>query len=81
MPLIVDDSRRFVPFVVDVTGNIGPLGTAFIERLHDIAKTNCPRFKTLFKRDLSLIMAGEVSDTITKFNAKQWSVVDEGNMG
>ena len=81
LPLIVEDSRRFVPFVVDITGNIGPLGIAFIDRLHEIAKTNCPRFKTLFKRDLSLIMASEVSDTIVKFNTRQLTVAGEGNTG
>ncbi len=64
IPLLVEDSRRFVPFVVDVCGNIGPLGEAFIDRLHEMAKTTCPRFKILFKRDLSLVLAREVSSTI-----------------
>ncbi len=67
--------------MVDVCGNIGPLGEAFIDRLHEMAKTTCPRFKILFKRDLSLVLAREVSSTITMFNTRQKAVVDEGNVG
>ena len=81
IPLLVEDSRRFVPFVVDICGNIGPLGEALIDRLHEAAKAKCPRFKTLFKRDLSLIIAREVSSTITTFNVRQRAVVGAGNTG
>ena len=69
-----------MPFVVDICGNIGPLGEALIDRLHEAAKAKCPRFKTLFKRDLSLIIAREVSTTvITMFNVRQRAVVGAGN--
>ncbi len=67
----VVDSDRFVPFVLDITGNIGKRGKNFIEKLAKLAKDCYPQFKAHITRDISLLMAREVSDSILNFNFRR----------
>jgi hypothetical protein len=57
-----------IPFVIDVTGNIGPSGLAFIDTLHSFAKEKCPLFKQIFLRRINVALAHGLAKTILSFN-------------
>ena len=66
----VVNSDRFVPFVLDITGNIGKRGKDFIDKLSKQAKSY-PQFKAHISRDISMLMAREVADSILNFNFRR----------
>ncbi len=63
-------SDSFVPFAMDITGNIGKRGKTLIDKLAKLNKTY-PQFKSHFNRDLSMLMAREVADSILNFNFRR----------
>jgi len=66
----VVNSDRFVPFVLDVTGNRGKRGKDFIDKLSKQAKSY-PQLKAHISRDISMLMAREVVDSILNFNFRR----------
>ena len=63
---------KFVPFVLDITGNLGKKGTELINKLAKLAK-NYPKFQSHFNRDLSMLLAKEVAESILHFNFRRTS--------
>ena len=59
---------RMVPFVLDVTGNIGPSGLSFIDKLQSFAEEKSPLFKQIILRRLNVALAFGLAKTILSFN-------------
>jgi hypothetical protein len=59
---------RMIPFVIDVTGNIGPSGLAFIDKLHSFAEEKFPLFKQIILRRINVALAFGLAKTILSFN-------------
>jgi len=57
-----------IPFVIDVTGNIGASGLSFIDLLHSFAKEKCPQFKQIFHRRINVALTYGLAKTILSFN-------------
>ncbi len=62
---------RFVPFVLDITGNLGPTGREFVNRLSTLANGKIHNFKPSFYRDLSLLLTREIAETVLIFNYRR----------
>ena len=62
---------RFVPFVLDITGNLGPTGREFVNRLSILANGKIHNFKSSFYRDLSLLLTREIAETVLIFNYRR----------
>jgi hypothetical protein len=60
---------RLIPFVLDVTGNIGPCGLAFIDKLHSFAEAKYPFFKLKLFRRINVALAFGLAKTVLSFNS------------
>ena len=57
-----------VPFVMDVTGNIGKRGTEFIDILSNLTKDTCPEFGVKVYRTVNVALARGLAKTVLAFN-------------
>jgi hypothetical protein len=63
-----DNSREFIPFVMDVSGTFGKRALDFINYLHGLEsnKSNC--FRSLVFKNLNVVLASGLAKTIFTFN-------------
>jgi len=57
-----------VPFVMDITGNIGKRGIEFINTLSNLTKDTCPEFGTRLYRRINVALARGLAKTVIAFN-------------
>jgi hypothetical protein len=62
-----DDPNRFIPFIVLTSGNIGPRGTSWIEKLAGMSKLSPEVFSTYLKRRISVALAKALYQTACDF--------------
>ena len=77
------NDKSLIPFVFDVTGNIGPKGLDFVEVLHAYAKFKCPKFREILNRRLNVALAQGLAKTVMSFikAVDSDSVFDGGSGG
>lgn len=57
--------------MLDITGNLGPTGRKFVNRLSILANGKIHNFKSSFYRDLSLLLTRDIAETVLIFNYRR----------
>ena len=63
-----EDTKNFVPFVLDVSGVLGNRAVEFINYLHNLESNISDRFRTTVLQNLNVVLASGLAKTVYSFN-------------
>ena len=63
-----ENTKNFVPFVLDVSGVFGNRAVEFINYLHNLDSNISDRFRTMVLQNLNVVLASGLAKTVYSFN-------------
>ena len=63
-----ENSRNFIPFVLDVSGTLGKRAIDFIQYLHHLDSNKSDSFHSVAMRNINVVLASGLAKTIFSFN-------------
>jgi hypothetical protein len=63
-----ENSRNFIPFVLDVSGTLGKRAIEFVQYLHHLESNKSDCFRTLVMHNLNVALASGLAKTVYSFN-------------
>ncbi len=70
------DSPSFIPFMMDVTGNLGKRALEFIDTLFATVKHEYPYFRHKFITNIKDTHAAGMADSVNEYLSKMYRMID-----